>query len=134
MSLTGSSNAFDNLGSNTARYCCDCTSPAAAAGPSPAAAAGPSPATVDAAAGPSPAAAAAPSPAANMSTTANMSPDVAVSVVLAIVMIVPVVFCCFYFLSCYQTEKKKKKTEETSNEAGKTITMDVELQSNPIKH
>ena len=90
-----------------------------------------SPATVDGAAAPSPAA---PSPAANMSTTANMSPDVAVSVVLAIIMIVPVVFCCFFFLFRYQTEKKKKKTEETSNEAGKTITMDVELQSNPIKH
>jgi heme/copper-type cytochrome/quinol oxidase subunit 2 len=81
-----------------------------------------SPATVDGAA--------APSPAANMSTTANISPDMAVSGVLAVIIAVPVLSSCFYFLIRYLNDKKKKKTEETS----KTITVDVELQSNPMKH
>jgi hypothetical protein len=46
---------------------------------------------------------------------------------------IPVVSCCVYLYFHCQQKKKEKKIKE-NNEAGKTITMDVELQTNPMKN
>lgn len=51
-----------------------------------------------------------------------------------VIAMIPIVFCCRYLHHYQKTKKKKKKeAEETCNQGGETITVEVELQSNPMK-
>lgn len=50
-----------------------------------------------------------------------------------VIAMIPIVFGCRYLHHYQKTKKKKKEAEETCNQGGETITVEVELQSNPMK-